>query len=160
MKLHSLPARLLIGLSLFVSVALGQTIQNPGFETPRDTLRMMPAGWWVAKTADNIVTLDSTVAQSGARSLKLTRTADSPDEFTPFSQTCSVTLTQSAAIHLRAKVKTEEAGEVALWWQVWGDNDKDMLGFANSDMQNTSLSGTTNWRELDLVLMVSGETNE
>ena len=151
------PSRVLL-LVLFGTTAFGQTIQNPGFETPRDTLRTMPAGWRVAKTGGTIVTLDSTVAQSGIRSLKITRTADSPEDFTGFSQTCSVALTQTATIHLRAKVKTEAADEVSLWCQVWGDNDKQMLDFANSAMQNTGLSGTAGWRELDLVLTVTPET--
>ncbi len=143
---------------LLGTTALAQTIQNPSFETPRDTMRTLPASWRVAKAADNIVTLDSTVAQSGKWSLKITRAADSPEEFTGFSQTCAVALTQPATIHLRASVKTEAADGVALWCQVWGDNDKKMLDFANSDMQNTSLSGTADWRELDLVLTVSPET--
>lgn len=145
-------------LLLLSTTALCQTIQNSGFETPRDTLRTLPVGWRMGEPAVNLVTLDSTVAQSGARSLQLTRTADSPEEFTPFSQTCLVTLTQPATVHLRARVKTEAADEVALWCQVWGDNDKDMLDFANSDMQGTSVSGTANWRELDLVLTVTPET--
>lgn len=149
---------LLTLLALLGVNALAQTVQNPGFETPRDTLRTLPTDWRINRTAVNLVALDSTVAQSGNRSLNITRTANSPEEFTGFSQTCSVALTQAATVHLRASVKTEAADGVTLWCQIWGDNDKQMLDFANSDMQNTSLSGTAGWRELDLVLTVSPET--
>lgn len=75
---HTLLFLLLLSRISFCTNAFGQTVRNPGFETPRDTLRTMPADWRINRTAVKLTTLDSTVAQTGRHSLKITRTANSP----------------------------------------------------------------------------------
>lgn len=66
------------------TTALAQTIQNPGFDTPQDTICALPVGWRPKKLLDIALTLDSTVAQSGGRSLKV-YTVDNYGEFTALS---------------------------------------------------------------------------
>ena len=141
----------------FCTATLAQTIQNPGFETPRDTNRTLPAGWRVDAKAGYIIALDSTVVKSGRRSLKIASVGEGPFTSGGFSQSATVQLSEPSLVHLRGFVKTDNPAGVGVWWNSW--KDWKHKGFAHSSQQ-VSLRQTDEWQPLDLVLPTSADINQ
>lgn len=148
---------LLALMGLLSTTALAQTVQNPGFETPRDTLRTLPTGWRVDQRAGFTVALDSTVAKSGQRSLRIASVDEGPFTSGGFSQSATVQLNEPTLVHLRGFVKTDNPAGVGVWWNSW--RDWKHQGFAHSNQQ-VNLRQTDEWQPLDLVLPTSTEINQ
>lgn len=144
-------------LLLLSTTAFGQTIQNPGFETPRDTLRTLPADWKVTNQVGYTVALDSTAAKSGQRSIKIASAPDAPVSSGGFSQSCTVQLSEPTLVHLRGFIKTDNPSGVGVWWNSW--RDWKHKGFVHSNQQ-VNLRQTDEWQPLDLVLPTSADINQ
>lgn len=145
--------RLLLLLALLLSgSAMGQNVQNPGFEVGASDNALRPDKWLIKETAGFNVQLDRAYTKSGAQALKIASTVDAPSGFQSFSQSCPAQLTRPSVLHLRTAVKTENLAGVALWCQIW--DDKKMIGFVNSQSLGVEPTGTGEWRELDLALLV------
>ena len=134
-----------------------QTIQNPGFETPRDTNRTLPADWRVDTKAGYSIALDSTAAKNGRRSLRIASVGDGPFTSGGFSQSATVQMSEPALVHLRGFVKTDNPAGVGIWWNSW--RDWKHKGFAHSNEQ-VKLRPTDEWQSFDLVLPTSAEINQ
>ncbi|GAB3276691.1 hypothetical protein GCM10027347_50370 [Larkinella harenae] len=148
--------KLLLPLLLFSTLALGQSIQNAGFEVPQDTNRFLPQSWSVDQNVGFTVTIDSTVAKSGRYSLLITNLVPTPTGTAGFSQTCTVQLSNPTLVHLRGFIKTDNPAGVGVWWNSWqGATHK---GFAHSNQQLV-LQPTVEWQALDLVLPTSSQIN-
>ena len=153
---HTLPLLSLLSGISFSTTVLAQTIQNPGFETPRDTNRALPAGWKVTNQASYTVALDSTVTKNGRRSLRIASMGEGPFTSGGFSQTATVQLSEPRLVHLRGFVKTDNPSGIGVWWNSW--RDEKHRGFAHSNQQ-VSLRRTDEWQPLDLVLPASADIN-
>ncbi|MDF7813179.1 S41 family peptidase [Hymenobacter sp. YC55] len=131
---------------------MSQSIQNPGFEATKPTDQLRPDAWTIKETAGFSAQLDRTHTLSGAQALKIASTVDAPSGFQSFSQACPVQLTRPTVVHLRTSIKSGNPAGVALWCQIW--DDKKMIGFVNSQSRGIEPTGTGDWRELDLTLLV------
>ena len=132
--------------------ARSQTLQNGSFETPQPGNRQLPAGWAIATASGYSIGLDSTAAPSGRRALHLASTTDDPRDFQAFRQSVAVQVARPTILRLRASVKTSEANNVALLCQYW--NDTKMVASTNSLSQKATLSGTGEWRTLEINLLM------
>lgn len=148
--------KLLLALLLLTTPALAQTIQNPGFERAQPTDPRLPQDWKVEARMGYAITLDSTVAKTGRRSLLIASLAQTPYSSGSVSQTCTVQLTQPTLVHLRGFVKTDHPAGVGVWWNSWRDGTHQ--GFTHSSQQVT-LQQTDEWQALDLVLPSPPEIN-
>ena len=108
------------------------------------------------EVAGYAVSLDSTVARSGRRSLRIASVVAAPEGFQGVSQSCTVGLTKPTRLRLVATVKTSKNAAVALWCQIWDDTR--MIGFANSEQQDNVSDSTGNWHDLSLNLLVTPAT--
>jgi hypothetical protein len=145
--------RLLFALTLLLrGAAAAQTIENPGFEATHPTDQLQPDKWNIKKTEGFSVHLDPSVRKGGAQALKIASTVTAPKGFQSFTQTTPIAVSRPTILHLRTAVKSDNLGAVALWCQIW--DDKKMIGFANSQSQGSGPSGTGEWRELDLALLL------
>lgn len=139
-------------LALQAGTAHSQTLQNGSFEAVQPGSRQLPADWDIAPAPGYAIALDSGVALGGRRALHLASGAGDPSGFQPFRQSVAVQVTQPTLLHLTARVKTQQAANVALLCQYW-DAEK-RVGQTNTLMQRAALTGTGEWRTLDLALYV------
>lgn len=144
--------KLLLTLLLTIPT-LAQTIQNSSFELPRDTNRLVPAHWRIAPKPGYSIQLDSTTAKTGRYSLRFAGDATNSGNV---SQTCTVQMSQTALVHLRGFVKTDNPDGVAFWWNAYQDQKN--RGFVNSQHQ-ISLRKIDDWQAVDIVLPVVAQVN-
>jgi carboxyl-terminal processing protease len=144
---------LLAGALLALSgAARSQTLQNGSFETLQPGNRQLPADWAITTTPGYSIMLDSSAAPNGRRTLHLSSTTDDPKGFQAFRQSIAVRVAHPTILRLRAKVKTNEAQNVALLCQYWDDTK--MVSSTNSLTQRAAPVGTGEWRTLEVNLLV------
>ncbi|WP_164849840.1 S41 family peptidase [Mucilaginibacter limnophilus] len=146
-------------LLLILAITLYNTvfsqIINPGFEAARDTMPSMPKSWNTKKVEGFTLNLDTALKYSGRQSLCIEGAQTvAQGTFMPFSQIVTINVNNMKQVSLICYAKTQSVkGNVQLWCQVWDKNNK-MIGFQNSQMQNTMLTGTNDWKKLQLTLLV------
>jgi hypothetical protein len=143
-----------IVIVFFTSASFSQII-NHDFEISRDTIPNMPQGWGSRKVEGFSISLDSCIKYSGLRSLHITGAPTTQvSSFLPFSQLVIIKVDRLKKINISSYVKTQMlTGSAQLWSQVW-DKDNRVIGFQNSEMQNSQLIGNNNWTKLQLKLTV------
>jgi C-terminal processing protease CtpA/Prc len=102
---------------------------------------------WVGGPAGTFA-VDGQIVHGGRWSLRIERTAGSPNAFTAVSKTIPIDFT-GAKLELRGFLRTEEVSEfVGLWMRE--DDDSGAVAFDN--MKSRQLKGTSDWAEYAIVL--------
>ncbi|RYY58798.1 MAG: hypothetical protein EOO05_15255, partial [Chitinophagaceae bacterium] len=129
---------------------------NPGFELPGSG-SSIASGWNVFPVEGYSASLVADAANSGRHSLKMVGSGSDRSKFMNVSQNLAVDYRALKKIRITAFVKTRELqGNVALWCQIWDGNRK-RIGFENSGMQGLTVSGTGDWKQVGLDLLLPRE---
>ena len=145
-------------LIVFIHSSVFSQISNPGFEIIRDTAQSLPASW-KAKMPDHFGwKIDTAHFYSGKQSLMMENQLNKDSlQFSPFSQTCPVTIDRVKKIYLTVYIKTENVShDAGLWCQLW-DKNNTSVGFTSLQVLNIKTSGTRNWTKYSIALTVSPE---
>ena len=119
-----------------------------------DTPTLVPQGWYVAgsRPHDYDVRLDATVVYSGSSSALIQSKSPQADGFGTLMQSFKADDYLSQRLQLSGYLKTETVESwTGLWMRVDGPN-RQTLSFDN--MQNRSVTGTTDWTRYTVVLDV------
>lgn len=142
---------------ILVTAASGQ-FKNPGFEQKSTMVAHLPMNWNLVPVQGYTAELTDEVKHDGAYSLKMIGNPADASKFMNISQNVMVNYGRLKRIKITAYIKTENLkGNVAMWCQIW-DGNKKTIGFENSLMQGTTISGTTDWQRYSMTLLLDRDT--
>lgn len=135
------------------------TIKNAGFEISRDSLLMLPGSWSIKKVDGFVYSIDEKHKRSDSKSFTISSTQYSnTTTHMPFSQVVPINVSKPTRISISVYIKTNEIkGEAGLWSQIW-DKDNKQIGFANLQMQNVFINGTSDWTKYSINLNVDEQS--
>lgn len=115
----------------------------------------MPAGWSITGNGTQHYVFDvDTTAADGRRSAVISaKETPPPGQFGSYVQSIAADDYRGGRLRLTGKLRTEEAARAQLWMRV--DGKTGVLAFDNMDSR--PVTGTSTWKEYDIVLDVSDE---
>ncbi|MGH8220739.1 MAG: hypothetical protein ACREUT_19575 [Steroidobacteraceae bacterium] len=129
-----------------------------GFCRTFATFAAAPPGWTIAGNAptDYTFALDTTAAASGKRSALITaKSRARPDGFGMLWQIIAADNYRGRRLRLSGYLRTQAASRAQMWMRVDGPDGK-TLAFDNMDSR--PVTGTTGWRQYDIVLDVPSDS--
>ncbi len=146
----------LIAFSIVCSHVLFGQIRNNGFELAKPDTVSMPQDWNIRKMSGFEFGIDKEIKYLGINSFTIKSTSDSAlGKFIPFSQLVEYDVKQFQKIAITVYIKTKDVmGNAGLWCQIW-DKDGKQIGFQNLEMQQTKITGTSEWKKYELKLILN-----
>ncbi|MEJ6979687.1 S41 family peptidase [Pedobacter sp. P351] len=134
-------------------------IKNAGFEISRDTLLILPGSWTIKKVDGFVYSIDEKTKRSDNKSFTISSTQyANTTAHLPFNQVVPIIVSKPTRISISVYIKTDEIkGEAGLWSQVWNKDNK-QIGFANLQMQNIFIHGTSDWTKYSINLTVDEQS--
>ena len=116
----------------------------------------LPAGWYKSGShpQNYEMAIDTTVKRGGTAGAHIKFIADKPEGFGTLMQSFRADDYRGKRLRMSAWVKTEGVESAHLFVRL--DGERMMLGFDNMD--NRTITGTTDWRKYDITLDVPAET--
>ncbi|WP_326983364.1 S41 family peptidase [Chryseobacterium sp. MYb264] len=140
--------------AVFGGLSMQAQITNPGFESIENGIA---SGWKYKAGNPYQIKADSSTSHSGSRSLTISAENATSDQVQTFSQRVSVPGKGLRNIELSTYIKSENInGDIIFWNQVRKD-EKTMIDFANSSMQN-KIMVNTDWKKYTLEFTVDDDT--
>lgn len=131
---------------LIGGVLLQAQIKNPGFEVIENG---QATDWKYNAQAPFHIKIDNSTKYSGSNSLLISSETTQPNNTQTFSQRVAIPWKGLRLIELNAYIKSENTnGNIIFWNQVRKD-EKTMLDFANSNMQD-KVNINTDWKKYTL----------
>ncbi|MGH9920263.1 MAG: hypothetical protein ACRD6W_15520, partial [Nitrososphaerales archaeon] len=119
-------------------------------------LAAAPPGWIITGSApaDYAFAIDTTTAASGKQSASITA-KHGANGFGALMQTIAADDYRGSRVRLSGYLRTEAANRAQMWMRVDG-GDRKVLAFDNMDSR--PVTGTTGWRQYDIVLDVPSDS--